>query len=314
MTTKQIAALYNKYLYSAKIDCVIGFFRPYSCLSAAMIIKKTNNRLKCISCYLDLVEPKDRPKFMPKVLYDKLLRRGERNVISESNFIMLPNSAKRCSDLIFNECPNVLYYEFPTFISNSTKKEPQQLHYADVTTEGNELIKMVFAGTMTKAYRSPEIMIEVIKNVSCLLNGYTIKLDVFGSCDCAEALRSCSELKNLIVNYHGRVPKEEVSSYEESANFLINIMNAYEAIVPSKIFELFASGKPILNFVSKGDDGSLTYFEKYPLAFTINWPDTSLDGKRSMIKLLHDFIIAKKTLTYLLKKFRGCFPNARRAT
>ena len=307
--TKSTVAVYEKHLQKNQIDCVIGFFRPYSCLSAEMIIQQKNRQKnkhsKCISFYLDLVESKDRPSFMPRVLYKKLMRKSELKIISKSDFIMLPISAKKNGDLIFNSCNcNVIYYEFPTFVvDNKITWRPQNI---ETMVNSNE-IKMVFAGTMTKAFRSPRIMIEVISKVAQQLNDYVIKLDVFGGGDCADIFASCRQLKNLIVDYHGRVSKEEVSLYEKRANFLINIMNAYEAIVPSKIFELFATGKPILNFSTQGDDGSLDYFRRYPLSYTVEWLNTTSEEKESTIKQLSSFIVDKRNDCVSISDISGLY-------
>lgn len=307
--TKRIVAVYEQYLKTEKIDYVVGFFRPYSCLSAAMIIKKKNTQLKCISCYFDLVEPKSRPSFMPKIIYNRLLKKGDLKVIQESNCIMLPVSAKRRNELIFNECSNVIYYEFPTFVSNNDVNADVETVESINTTE----IKLVFAGTMTRSYRSPEMMIKVINAVAKQLNEYRICLDVFGGGDCADMFVSCSQFDNLTINYHGIVSKDEVSLYEKKANLLINIMNDYEAIVPSKIFGLFATGKPILNLCTNSDDGSLKYFEKYPLSYTVHQHETQEKQKIKEINFVCDFILNnyKRYLSYEKVEvlFKECTPS-----
>lgn len=307
--TKRIVAVYEQYLKTEKIDCIVGFFRPYSCLSAAMIIKKKNKQPKCISCYFDLVEPKDCPSLMPKVIYNRLLKKGDLKVIRESDCIMLPVSAKRRNELIFNECSNVIYYEFPTFVLNHDVNGDVEIAESTNTAE----IKLVFAGTMTRSYRSPEMMINVINEVAKQLNEHRICLDVFGGGDCSDMFVSCSKFDNLTVNYHGMVSKEEVSLYEGKANLLINIMNDYEAIVPSKIFGLFATGKPILNFCTNSDDGSLKYFEKYPLSHTVHWYELKKEQKIKEINSVCDFILSncKAHLSYekVETLFKECTPS-----
>src|SRR5699024_11040684 len=59
-----------------------------------------------------------------------------------------------------------------------------------------------------------------------------------------------------------------------NSDFLVNISNIYADVVPSKIFELFSLGKPIVNFVKNKNDFSLKYFEAYPLCFNFyEWED-----------------------------------------
>ena len=84
-------------------------------------------------------------------------------------------------------------------------------------------------------------------------------------------------------------------------------MNAYEAIVPSKIFELFATGKPILNFSTQGDDGSLDYFRRYPLSYTVEWLNTTSEGKESTIKQLSSFIVDKRNDCVSISDISGLY-------
>ena len=304
--TRRTVRTYKKYLKHQKYDCVIGFFRPYSCLSAAMQVAKENRTATSIACYFDLVDAKTRPSLMPKVLYEKLIQKGDRKVMERCNYIMLPVSAHKKENLELNQFPNAIYYEFPTFMVRE-----QRDGYID-PSEDREL-RLVFAGTMDRAYRNPESMLQVIHRTAEAMPDRKVRLDVFGGGDCAQLFQSGQWSRNLSIVYHGRVPKEEVVAYEAQAHFLINVMNAYEAIVPSKIFELFASGKPILNFVTHSDDGSLEYFKKYPLCCTIDWPHASEKERTQLVASVHAFMLQNQgrrvdiqTITSLFQK---CTPE-----
>ena len=112
-------------------------------------------------------------------------------------------------------------------------------------------------------------------------------LKFYGGGDCYDVIEAFCPRKNLIINVFGKVPKAEIQKEMELADFLINITNSYKAIVPSKIFELFATCKPIVNVISNQDDGSLSYFEKYPLVYSIIAEEKSFDKE---IEDLKDFI------------------------
>jgi glycosyltransferase involved in cell wall biosynthesis len=290
--TKRTIKVYKKYLNKKKYDCIIGFFRPYSCLSAAMQIAEYELSATCIACYFDIVDLQQRPSFMPKNLYKKLILKGDRKVMDKCDRIMLPVSALKRKDMILNTTRNPVYYEFPTFIASKTNDS-----YFGKSDKGT--INLVFAGTMDVTYRNPENMLEVLTEVARRNRQLKIKLDIFGGGNCEEIIRSIIREDNLQINYHGKVPKKDVTVYEKKADVLINIMNAYEGIVPSKIFELFACCKPILNFETSGDDGSLEYFEKYPICNTVKW--------NSKDEMLRNSII-EKTTDFLLKS-KECFIN-----
>lgn len=260
--TKKTVQLYDKYLSSNNYHYIISFFRPYSCLSAGMkIIDKCKNT-KMISVYFDLVEKKDCPSMMPQKLYDKLIIDGDIKVFEKSKSVMLPLSAKKIKNEVFDRYKDkITYYEFPTFVISDDNKPV-------INPEENEdTIKFVFAGTLNKNFRNPSKMMNLLKFVS-KISKYKIKLDIFGGGDCTDLLNSFKCDDKFMFKYHGKVSKAEVTKYEKEAHILLNIMNNYNSIVPSKIFELFASGKPIINIMTNCDDGSLEYFKKYPLCYT----------------------------------------------
>ena len=60
------------------------------------------------------------------------------------------------------------------------------------------------------------------------------------------------------------------------ADLLLNITNKNTInMLPSKIFQLFAAQKPILNFVKNRNDCSLPYFKKSMVTFNI-YEDTEI--------------------------------------
>ncbi|MBQ8603961.1 MAG: hypothetical protein IJ410_03850, partial [Oscillospiraceae bacterium] len=52
-------------------------------------------------------------------------------------------------------------------------------------------------------------------------------------------------------------------------DMLLNIGNAISNMVPSKIFDYFATGKPIVNVQKIDNAPDVEYFEKYPLQITL---------------------------------------------
>ena len=55
----------------------------------------------------------------------------------------------------------------------------------------------------------------------------------------------------------------------EKADILLNLGNASDTQLPSKIFEYFSTCKPVLTLAKSPTDPSLPYLEKYPLSLTI---------------------------------------------
>ncbi len=283
--TKRTVKAYKEHLCRKNYDCVIGFFRPYSCLSAAMTIAAQEQSAVSIACYFDIVKIQQCPFMMPKQLYKKLILKGDRKVMDNCDCIMLPVSAYKRENIVLNTAPTVLYYEFPTFMTSGNEKNM-------ISTETEcDVIKLVFAGTTDVSYRNPQGMLEILTEVVRLNPQIKLQLDIFGEGNCEEIIRSFTKEERFKIIYHGLEPKKEVVLFQNNAHILINIMNSYDGIVPSKIFELFAFGKPILNFATSGDDGSMAYFEKYPMCETLCWDNSNEMLKNSVIKTTMDFLI-----------------------
>ena len=53
------------------------------------------------------------------------------------------------------------------------------------------------------------------------------------------------------------------------ADILLNLGNAVDNQIPSKLFEYFATGRPILHLAAGSRDTALPYLARYPLALVL---------------------------------------------
>lgn len=67
----------------------------------------------------------------------------------------------------------------------------------------------------------------------------------------------------------GPMPPEEARAQMAGADVLVNLGNGVANQLPSKIFEYFGTGKPVLNLAKLPQDPALPYFARYPLACTV---------------------------------------------
>ena len=304
--TKKIVKRYKSLIDQGCLyDGVVAFFRPYSNLSAAITIKDITPSTFVVSDLLDLVEEKDCPALMPKKLYSRLIKEGDLKVCTACDAIILPQSVKEKNYSVFNLFPQkVIYCEFPSFINRQTTNTNPKL---DAVNE----IEFVFAGTLNQTFRNPMSMLNGLSSVADRNKDTNFKLHIYGSGNCVELIENYITPPNFSVEYHGKVPKKTVNEAEEKADFLINIANSYESIVPSKIFELFALGKPVINFINKQDDGSLKYFNKYPICCSICFED-KCEAEGTAIEL-SDFIYNNRgalvDYNEIKKSFYECTPE-----
>lgn len=285
--TRRMVERYERELSQNTYDGVVAFFRPYACLEAAMAIAK-QGKIPFVPYFLDLAEEQGRPSFMPLWLYRRLMGRAERKVFSASAFGVMPVTAReKRKDLQEAFGEKLLYLEFPSF---SLKKRDGET----VRKEGKEDdLLFCFAGTLDRSFRDPLPLLEVLNALSKRLfqngTGGRVILRVFGGGDCGELLAHYNGGGNFVIEQGGKVSRREIEHQYEQADVLVNITNTFASLVPSKIFELFATGKPILNLCAHGDDGSQMYFDRYPAAFCAQGGEPEQEAEK-----LEEFIKKEK--------------------
>ena len=83
------------------------------------------------------------------------------------------------------------------------------------------------------------------------------------------------ERNSDIVEHHGLIDNLEVHSLLMKSDYLLNISNAIlYRLLPSKMFAMFATGKPIINIVFNPNDSSIPFFKRYGnCLFVEMWKD-----------------------------------------
>lgn len=249
-------------------DCVVGVFKPYSNIAALKKFKQKYSDVVCIGYYLDLINSMQRPKIMPKFVYDWLINREN----SKSTRLFDANLIAIAGKYLFNNIKDekilekVNFIDFPTFVTN---RHVTRLNTTKI--ERNEIL-IIYAGTLNTKYRNPEILLSILSEASKHVGH--IKLNIYGNNDCGELFKKYNHKHMFEVNNNGFCPHEVVIEAIQNSDFLINVSNKIQDAVPSKIFELFSTGKPIINLVFDKNDITTSYFSKYPCVININsWDD-----------------------------------------
>ena len=130
-----------------------------------------------------------------------------------------------------------------------------------------DIVNLLFCGIIHDEYRNPQFLLDTLKSVR--ENGFDrFKVHFLGTNE-SETLRQFMAQNNWVV-HHGNVPLDNAFATMGQCDVLINIGNTFSNQVPSKIFDYFAFGKPILNVEKIADCPAGEYFKRYPLQFTIN--------------------------------------------
>ena len=126
-------------------------------------------------------------------------------------------------------------------------------------------LNLAFIGSLNTWNRSPERLLKLLKSVSEKIPN--IKLHVWG--DVTNTKDILDQYSALVV-YHGYIESKYVPTVLQNADWVVNISNERDYhLVPSKIFQLFASGKPVLNYMFNRSDVSIPYFERYENTYTV---------------------------------------------
>ena len=82
----------------------------------------------------------------------------------------------------------------------------------------------------------------------------------------------------------GPVPAETARTMQAQADVLLNLGNAVDNQLPSKLFDYFAAGKPVLHLCVIENDPALPYLARYPLALVLH------QGQADAADILHRWL------------------------
>jgi len=123
----------------------------------------------------------------------------------------------------------------------------------------------LYSGLLNSHYRSPQVLLDLFIRI----NDPNWHLYFYVRGDCKELLDIQSQNFQRI-HYEGYVDVETLKTEQQSADFLINIGNAFSNSVPSKLISYFSFGKPIIHFKKQEIDVCEEYLRDYPLSLVID--------------------------------------------
>jgi len=128
-----------------------------------------------------------------------------------------------------------------------------------------EDINIVFLGLLDDSYRSPEKFLSALS--SRFSNFPYIKLHFWGDITSNSVFDYMEKYPDNIF-IHQSVDSDTALSIQQHADFLLNIGNTVSNQVPSKIFDYFSIGKPIINIQKISNCPARRYIDRYPVAYT----------------------------------------------
>lgn len=279
------------------IETVVCSYRPFESLQAGMKLKNNIHDLFVAGYHLDLLTS---PNNSSVFIRNYKIFRANRFFEKEKDcfdFIILPTSAKTKGEGAEDK---ICYADFPLFVLDDAKE-----------TNGFEyeqgVINLCYIGSIDGENRTIDYPLLVLKKAQEILHR-RIKLNIWGKV----TLRVQKQLQESgIAEYHGVVENRYTEKILEDSDFVVNISNRITpTMVPSKIFQLFSSRKPIINFVESPEDASLPYFAQN--TFACNVYDFEVDTEKEAQKIaafVLNFAGKKQSEEFVEQTYRKSKPS-----
>lgn len=199
----------------------------------------------------------------------------EKEIFKYSDGIIMPSS--NYLDVITNK-----FEEYNNKISIVEFPKIQKLNYKptvdDILLDKN-FVNIIYTGMLYKDIRNPKYVLELLTKI----NMDNIKIYFVGCSipeDSSELVKRMRD-KIYIIN---RISQQAVSNLLLNSDILINIGNSVVNTFPSKLFEYFSSGKPIINFYKSTSCPTLMYSKKYPEILNIYEEYANIDDNANKIE------------------------------
>lgn len=162
-----------------------------------------------------------------------------------------------------------------------------------------EYINILFGGVVADSFRSPEYALKALAPM--FDSGEKIRIYFMGTNN-SDVLDEYIKKYPQNVFFKEKVSADVALATMKKADVLFNISNKIDNQVPSKIFDYFALGKPILNLQRIENCPAAEYFEKYPLVFSLKeWEQADITALKKFLYDVNDKKIDFKTVKEIYK-------------
>lgn len=169
--------------------------------------------------------------------------------------------------------------EFPGILEHSLSES--KLNFE------KDRINLLFAGNFYETIRSPEYLLELLEALPesvCLhiLGG------IYGSFGEETSRRMQKLMQVRKLQMHGCMPADWARTAMHQADYLINIGNSVANQLPSKIFEYFSTGRPVIHIQKIPDCPCLPYMQRYGNAAVLSEEDPAYLSAEKLQRYLQE--------------------------
>ncbi len=187
----------------------------------------------------------------------------EVEVIAKSDFILTTQVLARQytqTEQYRNYSSKIVSVDFPAMVEKHIRDDENPFDFSSENTN------ILFCGTMDDGFRNPDYVLGTFAQV--FEKDPSVKVYFLGPQQGVKVTQWAEKYPDNIFVHPG-VPNNIAVAATYKADMLLNIGNAISNMVPSKIFDYFATGKAIVNVQKIENAPDIEYFEKYPLQITL---------------------------------------------
>ena len=259
---KQIRTLNKR----EQFDFIVFAINPPFCLLVNYILKvkyKNEIKAKTVVYYLDMLMEECHSKFLNKEKTNNRIYNLERKTLPMFEMVFFSDSHKDIyNDERYDFIQKRYFIGLPSLMVDC-------LYENNKDTNNCEILNLVYAGSIGKENRNPDLIIEFFKRL-CKEKKIKVNLNFYGKI--LDGYKFHTYQDNFIkINHGGCLSRTEMIEKYKKADFLLNIDNVNQNIIPSKIYELISMKKPILNFTIYNNSIIDYYLEKYKYFISVKY-------------------------------------------
>lgn len=242
---------------------VISSYNPIEGLITGFLLKRKFKKINYVMYILDSLSNTGSGKFLNSKILQKIGWHWENIFYANADQILLMKSHETYHKSVrYKKFKNKMeFVDIPLLTKNNDEAKNEM----DFISE-NQLLKVVYTGGLDSNRRNPRNALAVFSK----LNISNLNVSFYSRGDCENIIKEFEEKTNGKIERKGLVSHEESLNKIKESNFLLSIGNLNSDMIPSKIFEYMAAGKPIIHFYKDDRDSSVPYLLKYPLVLLIN--------------------------------------------
>lgn len=252
--SRKVAKAAEKIVQNNDIKLVIAIFNVYENIFAGIRLKKKyGQNITVVTYHLDLRTSSVNPS---KIVRDYIYRHALASLIEENRTVdkmLIPYSGKNdVEQLAGMDMNKVHFVGFPVFIKENAAEK------CELPFEKGA-INITYIGSLSSDNRNPKYILSLLEQITDKL-GRKVLVHCWG--DAADVKQILED--SPVARYHGKIDNRYVRYIMENSDLLLNIGNAVTyTMLPSKVFGMFATGKPIINVIMHPQDAIQPYFEMY---------------------------------------------------